>query len=441
VSLIALGGLATLGGVYPVMALPMLVACALAFLLTGARVAAHPHTRALDIALLASLGAIVFQSVPLPGAIAGQLSPRSWPMQAMLHFEPVAASWPLSIDSRLTRIALTHAAAPVLLFWAAREAFARGGARIACRTITLTGLAVTLVALAHRATAPLTLLWHWRAPDAGSQPFGPFVNPNHCAGWLVMAAAVTAGYFVAHRRTHRAEHSSRRLLVRDWLADGSGLILAGALLMMLLGLAASLSRAAILGAAVALACGLAVLPGRRLGGRSLWIGGAVVALILAAAVWSNREGLERKFLAATAVSRMTIWTETAPVAADFWVAGTGAGTYSRAMLHYQQTGRELHFNQAHSEYVQLIAEGGLLVTLPVMLAVAGWVALARRRLQHDVHELFWIRLGAAAGLMGIAVQGVFETALRVPANALLAAVLAALVVHERHRHSTGDHRA
>lgn len=431
VTLVAVGSLATLGGVYPLTSLPALAACAAAFLLTGARVAAQPHTRILDGALLASLAAMLVQLVPLPGAIAGPLSPRSWPMQAMLHFEPIAPSWPLSIDARLTRIAFTHAAAPVLLFWAAREALARGGVRSACRMIAWTGLALTLVALAQRATGPLTLLWRWRAPDPGSQPFGPFVNPNHCAAWLVMAAALTAGYFVAHRRTHRTGHSSRRLLLRDWLADGSGLILAGALVMMLLGVAASLSRAAILAATVALGCGLASLPRRRAVGRSVLVGGAIVAMVLAAALWANRDGLERKFSAATAVSRVAIWKETAPLVTDFWLTGTGAGTYSRAMLHYQQTGRELHFNQAHSEYVQLMAEGGLLLTVPSLVAILGWLALARRRLRCDAHELFWVRLGAACGLLGLGVQGLFETASRVPANALLAAVLAAIVVHER----------
>ena len=420
----------------------MLVACAGAFLLTGARIAASPDTRLLDMALVAALAAIAIQCLPLPGAVSETLSPRSWPMQAVLHFDPVAGWWPLSIDARLTRMALTQAAAPVLLFWAARETFARGGVRVAARTIAWTGLAVTLVALAQRATAPLTLLWRWRPPDPGSQPFGPFVNPNHFAAWLVMAAAVTAGYFVAHRRTHRADHSSSRLLVRDWLADGNGLILAGALLVMLLGLAATLSRAAILGAGVALACALPALRGRGAMGGGMRIGTVVLAVVLAAAVWSNRDGLERKFSAATAVSRVTIWKDTVPLIADFWLTGAGAGTYSRAMLHYQRASPGLHFNQAHSEYVQLAAEGGLLAGVPVLLALAGWVALARRGLQRDAHEVFWLRVGAAVGLLGIAVQSIFETPLRVPANALLAAVLAAIVVHERQRRADlRDHTA
>jgi hypothetical protein len=409
----------------------VLVACAGTFLLTGARVASEERTRVLDLALLASLAAILVQTIPLPGSVAATLAPDTWPTQAMLHVGQIDPWWPLSIDARLTRTALTHAAAPVLLFWAAREAFARGGVRVAARTIAWTGFVLTMVALAQRATAPLTLMWRWRPPDPGAQPFGPFVNPNHFAAWLVMAAALTAGYLVAHRRTHGAAHSSSRLLVRDWLADGGGLILVGSLVVMLLGLAASLSRAAILGAAAALVYALTALRGRGVMGLGLRVGAAVVALLLVAGVWSNRAGLERKFSSATTVGRMVIWRDAAPVVADFWMTGTGGGTYSRAMLRYQRASPDLHFNQAHSEYVQLVAEGGLLVVVPVCVAIAAWLALARRRLQRDVHQLFWIRLGAAAGLLAVAVQGLFDTPLHVPANALLAALLAAIVVHER----------
>jgi putative inorganic carbon (hco3(-)) transporter len=427
--------------VYPQTALPVLAACAGAFLLTRARIAAHPQARVLDAALLLSLAAILFQTVPLPGFIAATLSPEAWSMQAMLHFDRVRAWWPLSIDSRLTRLALTHAAAPVLLFWAAREAFGRGGVRTAARAIAWTGFALTIVALAQRATAPLTLMWYWRPPDAGSQPLGPFVNPNHFAAWLVMAAALTAGYLVAHRRTHRTGHPSVRLLLRDWLADGSGLILAGSLVIMLLGLAASLSRAAIVSAAAALVLTLAVVQRHARTGQGVRAGAAIVAMVLAGAVWANRAGLERKFADVTAVSRVTIWRDTVPVIADFWVTGTGAGTYSRAMLRYQHASPEFHFNQAHSEPMQLAAEGGLLLAVPVIFVAIAWLALARRQLQRDVHEVFWIRVGAAAGLLAVAVQGIFDTPLRVPANALLAALLAAIVVHDRRGSGVRDPRA
>jgi putative inorganic carbon (hco3(-)) transporter len=255
------------------------------------------------------------------------------------------------------------------------------------------------------------------------------VNPNHLATWLLMAASLTGGYLVSHARAIGAGQPSLRIRIRDWLADGKGLLLAGALLVMTMGIAATLSRAAILGTAAALAVGF-ILPGaqhRRGTSKVVW---GAAAVLLALAVWLNHEGLMRKFNAASTPSRVAIWRETLPIIGDFWLTGTGAGTYGPAMLHYQRAFREVHFNQAHNEYLQIAAEGGVLVALPVLAVLAAAVRLAWRRLREDRRAICWLRVGAAAGLSGAGVQGLFETGLRIPANALLAALLAAIVVHQ-----------
>ena len=51
----------------------------------------------------------------------------------------------------------------------------------------------------------------------------------------------------------------------------------------------------------------------------------------------------------------------------------------------------------------------------------------------DRTAVFWIRIDAAGGLLAVMVQTLWETGLRMPANAALAAVLAAVVVHAPRR--------
>jgi hypothetical protein len=51
----------------------------------------------------------------------------------------------------------------------------------------------------------------------------------------------------------------------------------------------------------------------------------------------------------------------------------------------------------------------------------------------DASGTYWIRAGAATGLLAVALQSFWETGLVMPANAALAAVLAAIAVHERPR--------
>jgi O-antigen ligase len=431
VSLVPLGALAALGGAYSSATLPLLAASVAAFLVSRARIAATAGTRTLDLALAAFLAIVLLQMVPLPQAVAAALSPGASTIQDRLALQPAAAVRPLSIDARLTREGLATAASAVLLFWAARETFARAGVRLFARAVAWSGFAVALVALVQRATAPTLLLWRWKPLDPGAQPYGPFVNRNHFATWLLMATALTAGYLVAHLRSHRLErHASGRLLARDLLADGSMLLLAGSLGAMLLALVGSVSRAALLGLAAALA--FAVAHGRRTRhGVPAALGGGLLAMMLGAALWVNREGLlDRLETAGSGPGRLTIWKETMPLVADFWLTGTGVGTYGTAMLHYQVTRPGTLFNQAHNEYLQLVAEGGMLLALAGVMAAWSWVRAARRQLAGERHGLHWIRVGAAAGICAVGVQSVFEAGLRMPANALLLAGLAALVASD-----------
>jgi O-antigen ligase len=377
---------------------------------------------------------ILIQIVPLPSAFIDALSPHAESLQRMLAITPETVR-AISIDAQLTRAGLATAASALFVFWAARDVFGRGGLRLFARALAVAGFLVALAGLIQRTSSPELLLWHWQPLDPGAQPFGPFVNRNHFGTWLLMAASVTAGYLIAHLRSHRIEeHSSARLIVRDLMADGSALFLGGALAVMLLALVASLSRAALLGAGAALLFGFVVTRGRRREG-SFAIGVAILTVAMLAAVWSNREGLlGRLNVTDTQVGRPAIWVETLPVINDFWLTGTGVGTYGTAMLRYQRTATNTLFNQAHNEYLQLVAEGGVLLAIPVACALASWFALARRRLLSNTDHIEWIRIGAAAAICGIAVQSVFETGLRMPANAFLCAVLAAIVVHEpRHK--------
>ena len=203
----------------------------------------------------------------------------------------------------------------------------------------------------------------------------------------------------------------------------------------------SLSRSALLGLAGALGCGaLLAIQGppaahdRRYAPRS-GRAGALIAVLAALAVLGvatqvGPGAIARRFGGSgTAMAdRLTIWHDTLPVLRDFWLTGTGAGTYLTSMAVYQRSKPGVIFNQAHNHYLQLAAEGGVLVALPVFLALAAFTRAAVDRLRNDRSGIYWIRAGAAAGLVGVAVQSVWETGLTIPANAALAAVLAAYVI-------------
>ena len=103
------------------------------------------------------------------------------------------------------------------------------------------------------------------------------------------------------------------------------------------------------------------------------------------------------------------------------------------MAVYQRSRPEVIFNQAHNHYLQVAAEGGVLVARPGVPRAVRARCVGADSLQADRSPMYFIRAGAAAGLAGVALQSLWETGLTIPANAALAAVLAAILLHRPSR--------
>jgi len=91
--------------------------------------------------------------------------------------------------------------------------------------------------------------------------------------------------------------------------------------------------------------------------------------------------------------------------------------------------RLFFIRHADNEYLQIVAEGGALLGVPVAIALIALGAAVVRRVRSDASPIYWVRAGAASGLLAVAIQNLGEMTLRVPANGVLLATLAALAVH------------
>jgi O-antigen ligase len=129
--------------------------------------------------------------------------------------------------------------------------------------------------------------------------------------------------------------------------------------------------------------------------------------------------------------RISVWRDTLAVARDFWLTGSGLNTFGTAMLLYQSHSPNEHYREAHNDYLQLTAEGGLLVGIPIVILIVLFVREVRRRFrdQKDDSRTYWIRVGAVTGLVAVACQDLVEFSLQLPGNAVLFCVLAAIAVH------------
>ena len=164
----------------------------------------------------------------------------------------------------------------------------------------------------------------------------------------------------------------------------------------------------------------------------------LAVVFLAGVAWRGPLRLIAWFQNNNLVSRLDAWRDGWQVVRDFPLFGTGLNTYSDAMLFYQQRNPGVHMAQAHNDYLQLLAEGGLLVAVPAAIAILLLGRAIRRNLRAARGEArgYWIRAGAAVGLLAIAVQEVVEFSLQIPANALLFCTLAAIALTPVHSRST-----
>lgn len=429
------------GGVYPA-ALPVpALACAALAAAWRPRILARGPAAAVDRLLLLTLAAAALQLAPVPLPVVEAISPSALVVARTISLIPPAGPRPTSVNVEATAFAWLVLAGSILLFAVAREVFSRGGIRTTARALAVTGVALAALAIAQDATARGAMYWRWRPMDAAAAPFGPFVNRNHFATWAIMSIALSAGYLLAHASAHQGPSGGASWRRRAAAAlDGRTSLLLASMALLVVALTLSLSRSGMAGLAAAALFGALVVwrqapgsvrsPARHSALRAALVAAAActagaILMRVGAATIASRVGAADGAIA----DRVTIWRNTIPLLEHFWLTGTGIGAFETAMAVFQQSTPGVLFNQAHNHYLQLAAEGGLLVAVPALIALACFLRSAHRSLRQDRSGMFWIRAGAASGLAGVAVQSLWETGLTTPANAALAAVLAAVLIH------------
>jgi putative inorganic carbon (HCO3(-)) transporter len=435
-ALIAWGTLA-FGAVYPWAYVPLMIAAScigVAGLSRSTPRSKFPAGFAIALAVVAA--AICVQLVPLSSAALAALSPDADRVLRIVDLRYAAdaandtATHAVSIDPARTLRALGFFVSCSLLILGIAQSLNRDALRKLTRSVVIVGFVAAMTGLAQNLFFGHTIYGFW-TPQDGHNPFGPFVNKNHFAGWLLMALPLGAGHLIG-----RLARSSRPLAT-DWHGRllrlssptfAKTVLFALALLVMSIALLLTLSRSAIV--ALALALGLAAMSVARATGmreltRALTV---VAAIVIVPIAWVGVDAIGARFAAPDAASlngRTDVWTDATRVVRAFPLVGSGLNTYGVISLFYQTADLGHYYDAAHNDYLQLAAEGGLLVALPAMATVALLVVTIRSRMRAVIGQgsEYWIRVGAVTGLIGVGVQEFSEFSLQLPGNAILFSVL------------------
>ncbi|HYG35584.1 MAG TPA: O-antigen ligase family protein, partial [Clostridia bacterium] len=261
-------------------------------------------------------------------------------------------------------------------------------------------------------------------PHRGS---GTYICPNHLGGFLEMLLPLGLAFTITGRA---------KLLAKIFLGYAALVIAAG--------IAVTLSRGTWLATGVALGLFFLVLAFRRkyrvpalcflvvlaVGGLVFFPKNVFVQMRVKQAVLENTR-TDRQ-------SRMAVWTTTLRMWEDHPWLGVGPGHFEARFRNYRPEGVQANPAHTHNDYLNTLADYGIIGTSLIaaaFLLLGVGIAKTWPRIRLSSGDLggksgsnkFAFVFGATLGLVAILVHSIFDFNLHIPANAILAVTLMALI--------------
>lgn len=420
------------------------------------------------------------------GVVLLQMAPLLWSVRPLPVNLPDARStlglhrWNrITLDREATARAATKLAILIGYFFIAAQ-FLRTRFRLnfLINALVLTGFTLALVGILNRLTFNGKILW-FRPTDFASDAFGPFVNRNHFAGFMelliplplamILARGIDrerwifygfCGVLMATALVYSLSRGGllslsaeflllpilaepelrRRRRMKEWEAQSIGQLSAGAVAEDMLD---ALPPTAPQGApAAAFERGKSGPSLReRLVSRPAWVAPLVTIFLVSSTValgvaWIGSEPLMSRLRSAGAEvlqgeaprqSRPEIWRTALSVFRHYPVLGAGLGAFPRAYTMFDRSPGAYSVSEAHNDYLQVLADTGVVGGIIGCWFLYLFVRLAGRALRQPEGIERGATLGATVGVCGIFVHSLVDFNLQITSNALLFLTLVALL--------------
>ncbi len=400
-----------------------------------------PARRAwLPLGLLAIWVAVVaLQLIPMSAERLAQVSPQS--LASWQALGGLGAAERISIDPDATRTFLLKSAAYAIAFGLVMVLVnSRKRLRHLALLLVLAGVGQGLIAIYfHLSSTSYELLFMWI--NHGVSALGTFANRDHLAGYLEMTLALGIGLMIATLRDGAAGNWKQRLRgLLSWLLSAKILIRV-MLIVMVIALVMTRSRMGNSAFFISmLAAGLlGILLSRRATRSTVFLLLSIIVIdVFIVGSWFGMERLVQRFEQTTIAqpaTAMGMSLEERAVAAvhtlelvkDFPWVGSGGGTFYVAFPRYRPEMLIPIYDYTHNDYVQFLAETGVVGTglLGLLVLATLFVAL---RTQYERRDPLarGVSFGVTMGVMSLMIHSWVDFNLQIPANALTFVVLLAM---------------
>jgi O-antigen ligase len=318
-----------------------------------------------------------------------------------------------------TRMDLSLPVAYAIILFLATQAFRESDEwRSFIWFIMVFGFLVAVFGILQQVTFNGKLYW-FREMRFGGIPFGPYVNRNHFAGFIELVLPVSLVPLVLGKV--RKE--------RWYLVGIFALLPIGALFL-------AASRGGVLSFGVELGVLLLMMLLRRTRGEHVLAGGLVLFLAFLFVSWLGVKQVLDRFsslqsLEVTTGKRASMRQDTWHIFLAHPLAGTGLGTLQTVFPAYETNYDGKIVNHAHNDYLEGLAETGVLGGLccAAFLGTLFFVSL-RQLLQIDKPFAAALHLSGLVGCSGLLVHSLVDFNLHIPANAILFVLMAHLATGE-----------
>ena len=383
-----------------------------------------PSARQLVVGLILLLLLIGAQLIPLPPSIWASLPGRESVVEGY-RLLGLPLPWrPISLAP--------YATLASALWLLPSIAILLGIIRIGAFRTSWIAWVVALVATASVMVGALQVVggqdspWYFYSVTNRGATTGFFANANHMATLLVCALPFLASLYLGARARGK---SSRR-------ASGMFVILAGAVAVILVGVAINGSLAGI-GLAIPAAFGSFLMIWSRKRKLPRWVWAGVVAMLVGAAVLVYNVPFSSNNLTGegrgASDSRFYSFSLSSEAASDYFPIGSGLGTFARIFQMYEDpaTVDIYYMNHVHGDYIEVALETGLPGVLLIALFLLWWARRAVGIWRADEPDYYARAATIASAAM--LVHSIVDYPLRTAAMGAFFAVCCALMAEPRAR--------
>ena len=390
---------------------------------------------------------MLIQIVPLPAALVGILSPKTLALyEGSIGIVEMPSLLTLSINPRSTLGEFFRFSAYVFFYILAVQLLT-DTKRLRKTVFIVLGLCtiIAIQAILQKYLNNGKIFW-LREPPPQSSFIGPYVYHNHFAGYVELLAPVAIALFFRYQPPIQYGDSWRQRLA---YALGhpyfnTYMLLGCAALLMVVSIFASMSRGGMISSLLSYFLLMAVLVHREKRSNLIYAWFVMFAVISLSIGWVGWDAINQRFgimfnqQGVLQEARPLIWGDTIGIIKDFFVTGTGWGTFGNIYPTYRTYSEDSFIYHAHNDYIETLTNGGIvsLVLIGFFLVVVVrqiLKVLVRRR---DSYAIY-LTLGSLTGILAIIFHSVTDFNFQNGANGLYFFFLVALAVSASHTRSHG----